>query len=98
VVDGLGELNGLDYLAAARTADGGLIMAYLPSSRTFTVDMTKVTGKVAKAWWFSPRTGKSNAAGEFPTAGKRQITPPAEGEWVLVLDDASRNRSAPGQS
>jgi len=62
------------------------------------VDITTVAGKVAKAWWFSPRTGKSNAAGEFPTAGKRQITPPAEGEWVLVLDDASRNRSAPGQS
>jgi len=72
VVDGLGEFNGLDYLAAARTADGGLIMAYLPSSRTFTVDMTKVAGKVAKAWWFNPRTGKSNAAGEFPTAGRRQ--------------------------
>ncbi len=97
VIDGLGEFNGLDYLAAARSADGGLVMAYLPSSRTFTVDMTKIAGKAAKAWWFNPRTGKSSAAGEFPTAGKRPFTPPGEGDWVLVLDDASRQLGAPGQ-
>jgi hypothetical protein len=27
---GLGEFNGLDYLAAARTADGGCVIAYMP--------------------------------------------------------------------
>jgi len=97
VIDGLGEFNGLDYLAAARTADGGSVMAYLPSSRTFTVDMTKVAGAKAKAWWFNPRTGASNSAGEFPTHGKRQFDPPADGDWVLVLDDASRKLPAPGQ-
>jgi hypothetical protein len=98
VVDGLGEFNGLDYLAAARSPDGSLVMAYLPSSRTFTVDMTKMSGEAAKAWWFNPRTGKSTAAGEFPTTGKRQFTPPGEGDWVLVLDGASRGLGAPGQS
>jgi hypothetical protein len=98
VIDGLGEFNGLDYLAAARTADGGLVMAYLPSSRTFTVDMTKISGKAVKAWWFNPRSGKSTAAGEFSTAGKRQFTPPEEGDWVFVLDDASAKLGAPGQN
>jgi hypothetical protein len=97
VIDGLGEFRGLDYLAAARTADGGTMMAYLPTSRTFTVDMTKVAGGRAKAWWFNPRTGEANLAGEFPASGKRQFTPPAEGDWVLVLDDASRKMPPPGR-
>jgi len=96
VVDGLGEFRGLDYLAAARTEDGGTVIAYLPTARPFTVDMTKISGKAAKAWWFNPRTGKSDAAGEFPTTGKKQFTPPGEGDWVLVLDDASRKAAAPG--
>jgi hypothetical protein len=96
VVDGLGEFNGLDYLAAARSADGSLVMAYLPSSRAFTVDMSKLSGRSARASWFNPRTGKSKAAGEFPTAGKRQFTAPGEGDWVLVLDDAARELGAPG--
>jgi hypothetical protein len=96
VVDGLGEFNGLDYLAAARTADGGTVMAYMPSSRTCTVDMARVAGKTAKAWWFNPRTGESTSAGDYPASGKRQFTPPAEGDWVLVLDDASRGLPPPG--
>ena len=97
VVDGLGEFRGLDYLAAARTADGGTVMAYLPSARTFTVDMTKVAGQKAKMWWFNPRTGQADSAGEFPTSTKKQFTPSSEGDWVLVLDDAARRLAAPGQ-
>jgi plasmid stabilization system protein ParE len=97
VVDGLGEFNGLDYLAAARTPDGGTVMAYLPSSRTFTVEMNKIRGARAKAWWFNPRTANATMAGEFPTAGTRKFTPPAEGDWVLILDDASQKLDPPGQ-
>ncbi len=96
VVDGLGEFRGLDYLAAARTADGGTVIAYLPTARPFTVDMTKIAGTTATAWWFNPRTGKSDPAGNFPTSGKKQFTPPATGDWVLVLDDASRKLPPPG--
>ena len=98
VVDGLGEFRGLDYLSAARTGDGGTVIAYTPTARTFTVDMTKIAGKAAKAWWFNPRTGKSEAVGEFPTSGRKAFTPPGDGDWVLVLDDASRNAAAPGRS
>ena len=97
VIDGLGEFRGLDYLAAARTANGATVIAYMPTARTITVDMSKVSGTQAKAWWFNPRAGKSSAAGEFPTSGKRQFGPPGDGDWVLVLDDASRNLKAPGQ-
>jgi hypothetical protein len=96
VTAGLGEFFGLDYLAAARTADGSTVIAYLPTRRTVTVDMSKVAGQRAKAWWFNPRTGKAQAVGEFPTSGSRKFSPPAEGDWVLVLDDDARKLPAPG--
>ena len=30
----------MDYVTAARTSDGATVMAYLPNSRTITVDMS----------------------------------------------------------
>jgi len=95
VVDGLGEFRGLDYLAAARTADGGTVIAYMPTARPITVDLTKIAGQAAQGWWFNPRNGKSDSAGTFPTSGTHQFTPPGEGDWVLVLDDAARRLSPP---
>jgi hypothetical protein len=97
VVDGLGEFRGLDYLAAARTEDGATVIAYMPTSRDITVDMTKVAGKEAKAWWFNPRNGNSLSIGTVPTRGKHQFAPPGEGDWVLLLDDSSRGLRAPSQ-
>ena len=98
VVDGLGEFRGLDYLSAARTQNGRTVIAYMPTTRVVTVDMTKISGKEATAWWFNPRSGKSDSIGQYPTAGKRQFTPPGDGDWVLVLDDASFHLPAPGNS
>jgi hypothetical protein len=96
VVEGLGEFRGLDYLTAARTGDGGSVIAYMPTARPISVDMSKVSGKEAVAWWFDPHTAKATSIGKFPTSGKKEFKPPAEGDWVLVLDDAARNLPAPG--
>jgi hypothetical protein len=96
VIDGLGEFRGLDYLAAARTSDGGTLMAYLPTARTFTLELSKITGEKAQAWWYNPRTGHSESAGEFATDGKKKFAPPGDGDWVLVVDDASRKLPPPG--
>jgi len=95
VVDGLGEFNGMDYLTAARASDGSVVMAYMPTSRTLSVQMSSISGKEAAAWWFNPRTGQVSDGGKFPTSGKREFTPPAEGDWVLVLDDAAHTRPRP---
>ena len=98
VVDGLGEFRGLDYLSAARTQDGRTVIAYMPTTRVVTVDMTKISGKEATAWWFNPRSGKSDSIGQYATTGKRQFSPPADGDWVLVLDDSSCHLPAPGNA
>jgi len=96
VTRGLGEFLGLDYLAAARTTDGSTVIAYMPTARTITVDLSKVSGSRAKAWWFDPRTGKAELRGEFPTAELKDFTPPGEGDWVLVFEDEGKNLPAPG--
>ena len=96
VTSGLGEFNGLDYLAAARTSDGSTLIAYMPTSRRISVEMSKLAGREVKAWWYDPRNGKAAAAGIYPASGRQEFTPPGEGDWVLVLDDAARKLPAPG--
>jgi hypothetical protein len=94
-VGGVGEHNGLDYLAAARTADGSTIIMYMPNSRKVTVNMKNISGPKTQAWWFNPRNGKTISAGKFATRGNRDFMPPDNEDWVLVLDDASRGLPPP---
>lgn len=87
-----GSLGSNDYLTAARTPDGALVLAYMPTVRTITVDMSKLSGPVL-ARWYDPTNGTYTAiAGSpFANSGTRQFTPPAhnsggDGDWVLVLE------------
>ncbi len=86
---------------ATRDEAGSYAMVYAPVGRSFGVRMDKIAGPKVKAWWFDPRTGESLSIGEFPNTGTREFTPPNPGElldWVLVLDDASKNYPPPGQT
>jgi Protein of unknown function (DUF4038)/Putative collagen-binding domain of a collagenase len=81
-----------DYVTAGRTPDGSLVMAYMPSLRPLTVDMTKLRGP-ATAQWYDPSRGVYTAikGSPFPNQGKRVFTPPGnnrdgDGDWVLVLE------------
>jgi hypothetical protein len=86
------DIGSNDYLAAARTPDGKLVMAYMPTTRTITVDMTKLSGTVT-ARWYDPTNGNyvAIAGSPFPNTGSRQFTPAGSnsdgsGDWVLVLE------------
>ncbi len=86
---------------ATRDASGAYAMVYVPVGRKFKVHMGKITGPKVKAWWFDPRKGQAAAIGEFSNQGEREFTPPDLGEqldWVLVLDDASKNFPPPGEA
>jgi hypothetical protein len=81
-----------DYVTAGRTPDGNLVMAYLPSLRTVTVDMTQLRAP-ATAHWYDPSRGTYARVEELPLAktGKHKFTPPGtngdgDGDWVLVLE------------
>jgi hypothetical protein len=81
-----------DYVTAARTPDGALVMAYMPSRRTIKVDMKQLAGPVT-ALWYDPSRGKYTVIEESPLPNKdeRAFTPPGnnadgDGDWVLVLE------------
>lgn len=85
--------------AATRDESGSYALVYAPVGRKFKVQMDKISGTQAQAWWYDPRNGQAKMIGEFPTQGEREFSPPDLGEfndWVLVLDDASKHFPPPG--
>lgn len=90
-------LQGADRISATR--GDGYLFVYSAQGRKFSVVMGKISGARLRGWWYNPRTGSSEAIGEFDNQGAREFTPPSEGfgsDWVLVLDDASKAFAAPG--
>jgi hypothetical protein len=84
------------YAPAARTSDGSLVIAYLPTIRSITVDMSKLAGPTT-ASWYDPTNSDYIAANGSPyaNAGSRQFTPPGNNsagdhDWVLVLEAATQ--------
>jgi hypothetical protein len=89
---GTGSITTDNYATAARTPDGTLIIVYMPTIRTITVDMSKLSGPSA-ARWYDPTTEKyiDLNRSPFENSGTRQFTPPGnnhdgDGDWVLVLE------------
>jgi uncharacterized protein DUF4038/collagenase-like protein with putative collagen-binding domain len=90
---------GTRRFCATRDSGGSYAMAYAPVGRPFKIRMDKISGNKARTWWFDPRNGTAKMIGTFPCSGEREFMPPNKGElldWVLVLDDASKNYPAPG--
>lgn len=88
----LGSVSTNTYASAARTPDGTLVMVYLPSARSLTVDMSKLAGP-ATARWYDPTNGSYSAVSGSPiaNANRHQFRPPGsnaagDGDWVLVLE------------
>ena len=98
VTAGLGTWGTTDYVTAARTTSGSTIMAFLPTSRTVKVDLTKISGVRAQAFWYNPSIGESTRIDDFPTTGSQAFTPPSNGDWLLVIDDAALDFPAPGKA
>lgn len=87
-----------EYCTAAKTANGTLVVAYLPTPRTITVNMASLKGP-AKAQWFDPTNGAYTTVQGSPIAntGTHEFTPPAknhdgDGDWVLMLDASGSTR------
>jgi hypothetical protein len=81
-----------DYVAAALDPAGHLAVAFMPTARTVTLDLTKMAGPVT-ARWYDPTTGIYTTASGSPFAntGTEALAPPAgphadgAADWVLVL-------------
>ena len=92
VTSGYGAFGQDDYVTAAQTPDGKLGMAYVPSSRTITVDLSTFSGPVT-ARWYDPTDGTltSSEGSPFANEGSLDFATPGtnavgDGDWVLVLE------------
>lgn len=82
-----------DYIAAAASLDGRLLVAYSPPDRwgAFDVDLRALVGP-GRARWFDPTAGTYQEAGrDLPNSAPRTFTPPGKNaggaiDWVLVVE------------
>jgi hypothetical protein len=94
-VPGAGEYR----FAGTRDLNGTYAMVYVPAGRDLEIKMDVISGKEVVAWWFNPRAGSAEKIGTFSNTGIQKFTTPFPGErldWVLVLDDPSKQYKAPG--
>jgi hypothetical protein len=91
----VGSIPTNNCATTARTTDGSLVMAYLPSVRSITVNMSMLAA-ASRAHWYDPTNGKYTPASDslFDNAGSRQFTPPGrngagDADWVLVIEVSS---------
>jgi hypothetical protein len=89
-----------DGLPGAR--DATYLMAYFPGPITAMIDTGCIAAPRLRGWWFDPRSGAARPLGVLDNAGPREFVPPDDdddgGDWVLVIDDASRDYWPPGGS
>jgi hypothetical protein len=91
VTAGYGTWKQADYATAALADDGSLAVVYLPTLRTVTVNLARLSGKAA-ARWFDPTSGKLTTVEGSPlaNAGSHDFIPPGrnkagDSDWVLVI-------------
>ncbi|MEX1241403.1 MAG: glycoside hydrolase family 140 protein [Cyclobacteriaceae bacterium] len=87
-----------DRIQATRGKDYMLI--YSAQGKKFTLNTNKISGKELIAHWYNPKNGEVKEAGKFTKQPQQEFSPPSSGyghDWVLVIDDASKNYPLPGK-
>jgi uncharacterized protein (TIGR03437 family) len=95
MTDGYG--SGSTLATTARASDGSGILAYIPTPRQVTIDMSKIadaSGR-AKCSWYNPRSGETTPIGTYSNGGSREFTPPDANDWVLVIDSSGAGSTRP---
>jgi len=89
-----GQGEGEDHVQAARADDGSFLIGYLTFGNPITIRMNAISAPKVKAQWYDPRQGTWRHIGEYSNTGTQKFAPPTHGDqndWVLVLEDASKN-------
>ncbi len=87
------SVSSSDYVAAAATFDGTLLVAYVPPAHRggITVDMTALNGPSRARWCDPTSAAYKEVASGLPNTGTRVFTSPGtnsagDGDWVLMID------------
>lgn len=91
LVSGAGA-SGWTHALAAVSRDATLAIAYVPTQRTITLDLSQLAGSSASGYWFDPTSGSSTpipshalVRSDFTTPGTNSG---GDQDWVLVLKSA----------
>ncbi len=100
--------HGVDHLQITRDGtlgkkDATYIMVYFPfMTHKYKIKTDVITSSKLCVWWYDPRTGTSFPPTEIDNSGVFQIpwgsnvnTDNSGPDWVLVIDDSSKNYSPP---
>ena len=86
-------------IRAAKGKDGSFIIVYSAVGNPIHVMLEKLTADTIKGYWYNPREDMSIKIDSFKNTKKiKSFIPPSSGvrtDWVLVLDDASKNYPDP---
>jgi hypothetical protein len=92
------QRTGADHVRA--TQGDGYLFVYIPTGKKVTIKLGTISGHEVKGWWYNPRTGEALEIGAFPNSGTKEFTPLGKSDrgndWVLVLDDVTRDFPPPG--
>lgn len=93
------QLSGAKRLRATR--GNGYAFIYTGFGDNIQVNLDRVPGNKKKYWWYNPRDGRATQIQGVPSHGRYTFRPPGnpgrENDWVLVIDDSSKNYSTPGK-
>lgn len=91
----LDEARGMRFVAAAKTPDGSLLMAYFPdgySREGIEIDLSVMVDECSVTW-IDPTTGDviEPEGLPYPNRGSRMFSPPGENalgdkDWILVIE------------
>ncbi len=98
ILKGQGEKG--EHMEAFRSTDNSYAMIYLPVGKTITINTANLPKQIT-AWWFNPKDASSQKINTTEKKDTMEFTSPTEGtenDWVLVIDDASKNYKAPGKN
>ncbi len=86
------------HVQATRDLKSTYAFVYFPiSGLTVHLNLTSMSGRHLRAWWYDPRTGTGTIFAEFDATPERAFESPQNGQdWILVLDDVSARYGPPG--
>jgi hypothetical protein len=78
--------------------DASYLMAYLSAPLAITLNTAVIADDTLTAYWFSPETGLSEIIRtRFANTGSMRLQPKSSGgDWVVVIEAASKNYVRPG--
>lgn len=88
-----------ERMESFRGDDNSYAMIYLPVGKTISIKMQFMTSNNVIAWWFNPKDASVHKIGVLRRSPLMLFTPPTTGignDWVLVIDDATKQFKEPG--